>query len=381
VLVIGAGVSGILTCVELSLAGLSTILVDSRGGVGCGTTAGSGGSLSLQDKADLTMVTLAKRSFGHYDEILTILDVPEIKVWCGGVVPFLDDRGRSLALKQAAVIQQAGVAVEEVDGNTLREACRYLTNGVLGGVVCNEEGRIDPVALCFAGLRFLLRLPPNKFEFVPFCEIIELRWMPGFGASSWKARSSTMDVACSTVVNAAGAWSGKVAQLAGVELPCLPRRGYIVSIEPPGDMDKVMHSSEYVGIRSSSLSGKEAISFAFEQRHGFWRIGSSREFVGFVAGMDAAITDTIIHEASRFLTALSRDRVRQVSVCFRPYSGIGRPMVGPHPDSPTLISISGQEGDGIGLAAIFAKLAQQSIVQGRLPADHEWLAPPRTLRG
>ena len=54
-------------------------------------------------------------------------------------------------------------------------------------------------------------------------------------------------MAAGAVVNAAGPWAGDVARLAGVELPVLPRRGFVLVTQPlPLTVHHKVYAGEYV---------------------------------------------------------------------------------------------------------------------------------------
>src|SRR5690606_18222163 len=90
------------------------------------------------------------------------------------------------------------------------------------------------------------------------------------------------EVAAPAVLNAAGPWSSSVAALAGVELPVLPRRGFVLVTEPlPVTVRHKVYAAEYVQDVGSSDAGLQTSPVIEGTDGGTILIGSSRERVGF----------------------------------------------------------------------------------------------------
>jgi sarcosine oxidase subunit beta len=92
------------------------------------------------------------------------------------------------------------------------------TDGIVGGTWCPADGFIRPLEMLRGYTRAARRLGA-RFDYG--CAVEGLV-MDGDRISA--VRTARGDVACDAVVNAAGAWAGEVARMAGVDLPVRPLR-------------------------------------------------------------------------------------------------------------------------------------------------------------
>lgn len=117
------------------------------------------------------------------------------------------------------------------------------------------------------------------------------------------------------VVNAAGAWAGQVARMAGTDVPVRPVRGQIVCTEslPP--------------LIAACLSTTEC--YLAQKHHGEVIIGSTTEEVGFDPGVTPAAIQTLCGGAVRAVPALGEISVKRVWSGLRPGSPDELPILGP----------------------------------------------------
>ncbi len=164
-------------------------------------------------------------------------------------------------------------------------------------------------------------------------------------------RTAAGEVSTRTVVNAAGTWGGEVARLAGVELPVLPRRGFILVTEPlPIVVRHKVYTAEYVDNVASDDAGLETSTVVEGTRAGTVLIGASRERVGFDRTLDWAVVARLAAQAIEIFPVLAGVRLLRTYLGFRPYCPDHLPVIGPDPRVPGLFHACGHEGAGIGLA-------------------------------
>jgi sarcosine oxidase subunit beta len=108
---------------------------------------------------------------------------------------------------------------------------------VLGGAFCSTDGFVDPHSVMTG---FALKAFERGVKILRDTEVLAIH-TDAQGVSGVETSKGTFS--SRTIVNAAGAWAGNVARLAGVDLPVEPLRRMLVPTEP---FDKVAHTSPMV---------------------------------------------------------------------------------------------------------------------------------------
>ena len=175
-------------------------------------------------------------------------------------------------------------------------------------------------------------------------------------------------VAAGAVVNAAGPWAGEVARLAGIELPVLPRRGFVLVTQPlPLTVHHKVYAGEYVANVASSDEGLQTAPVVEGTPGGTVLIGSSRERVGFDRSPSLRALSLLARQAVQLFPVLRSAKAMRSYLGFRPYCPDHLPVIGEDRRAPGLWHASGHEGAGIGLSVGTAKLLAQAL--GGRPTD------------
>lgn len=164
-------------------------------------------------------------------------------------------------------------------------------------------------------------------------------------------------ISAGTVVLAAGAWSGILGKLMGLEIPVEPARGQIVVLAAGSAFTRVVvyARQQYIVPRV----GGEVI------------VGSTLEFEGFDKRTTVEGVRWIMESAMRMVPSIRNIEFRGVRSGLRPYSADGFPVLGTFPDIPGLVVATGHSRKGILLGPISGKLIAELIVDGKtsLPID------------
>ncbi|MBI4940171.1 MAG: FAD-binding oxidoreductase, partial [Actinobacteria bacterium] len=172
------------------------------------------------------------------------------------------------------------------------------------------------------------------------------------GARVVGVRTPDGDLPAGAVVNAAGTWGGAVADLAGVRVPVLPRRGVILVTAPvPVLVRHKVYAAEYVADVASDNADLESSAVVEGTPAGTILVGASRERVGFDPAMPVHVVRRLAAQAVRLFPVLADVPLLRTYRGFRPYCPDHLPVVGADPRAPGLLHACGHEGAGIGLAA------------------------------
>jgi D-hydroxyproline dehydrogenase subunit beta len=182
-------------------------------------------------------------------------------------------------------------------------------------------------------------------------------------------------------VIAAGAWSGEVARLAGVEMPIQPRKGTLIVTAPlPDDLlnCKVILSAGYMDSVKDGGAGGVSVAANIQQvRNGNLLLGSTRQFAGFDLRVEPEIARQVASRCLRFLPALGAVSAIRMWSGLRPYTPDLLPVIGPLSAAPGLYFAAGHEGIGITEGPITGLLISQLLTGEKTELALDRLSPDR----
>lgn len=358
VVVVGAGMVGAACALYAARAGLDVALVD-RGPVAGGTTGAGEGNLLVSDKEpgpELDLALLSGRLWADLAQELGEAVEYEAK---GGVVVAATPEGLTALETFAAGQRAAGVSAVPVAADQLHTLEPHLAPGLAGAVHYPQDAQVMP-ALAAAHLVRASGVRPLTGRTVT--EV--LRTADGAVRG---VRTDRGDLHAPVVVNAAGTWGSAVAALAGVRLPVLPRRGFVLVTEPlPRRVRHKVYAADYVADVASDSAALQTSPVVEGTAAGPILIGASRERVGFDRSFSLPAVRALAAGATRLFPFLADVRALRTYLGFRPYLPDHLPAIGPDPRVPGLFHACGHEGAGIGLATGTGHLIAQ-ILAGRTP--------------
>lgn len=346
VIVVGAGVVGLLTARELTRAGFGVTVLE-RGLTGRESSRAAAGILSTLYpwNSAKPLALLSRWSQSGYamlaDDIRRASGIdPE---WTASGLLCFDMNEKPAAQAWAA---STGRAVDFLDAHEVRRQEPVLAEHARPAIFLPGIAHIHIS-------RFLRALREAMLnEGIPIKEEIEVTGVLESGGRVKGVKSSQGELHAEHVVVAAGAWSGGFAKLLGITLPVEPVRGQIIQFKgPPGLLGRVLCQGEH---------------YLFARRDGEILVGSTKEQVGFDKDTTAAAREHLTHVAMNLLPVLKgAPPVRQWSG-LRPGSPEGMPFIGPHPHLTGLWFNTGHFTNGITLAPGSARLLSDLMV-GRAP--------------
>ncbi|MFE1192798.1 NAD(P)/FAD-dependent oxidoreductase [Streptomyces olivaceoviridis] len=358
VVVVGAGMTGAACALYAARAGLDVRLVD-RGPVAGGTTGAGEGNLLVSDKEpgpELELALLSARSWAELAGELGAAIEYEPK---GGLV-VASTPGALAALRNFAADQRtAGVTAVPVDAGQLADVEPHVAPGMAGAVHYPQDAQVMP-ALAAAHLVRASGAALHTGRTVTGV----LRTARGAVRG---VRTDRGDIHAPAVVNAAGAWGGDLASLAGVRLPVLPRRGFVLVTEPlPRMVRHKVYAADYVADVASDSAALRSSPVVEGTAAGPVLIGATRERVGFDRSLSLTAMRALAAGAIGLFPFLERVRALRTYAGFRPYLPDHLPAIGPDPRVPGLFHACGHEGAGIGLAPGTGQLIAQALT-GKAP--------------
>ncbi len=367
VIVVGAGVVGAATAYYAAEAGLDVTVVD-RGPVAGGTTGAGEGNVLVSDKEPGPELDLALLSNELWRSLAGRIDFE------------FEAKGGLVVAETPAILEQLVelAAKQGVEHTVTRDVSAYephLTPDLVGGVFYPQDSQVQPM---LAAAR-LLSAARERFGGVRLRTGVDVTGFLLSDGGVRGVRTSAGDILAGAVVNAAGTWGGSVAELAGVRLPILPRRGFILVTEPlrePLIRHKV-YTAAYVTNVASDSEGLETSAVVEGTASGTVLIGASRERVGFDRTPSTTVLRRLAAQATALFPVLRDVRVIRTYCGFRPYCPDHLPVIGADPRVPGLYHACGHEGAGIGLAPATGRLLAQLLSEESPSMDLRPFRPDR----
>jgi len=223
VLVVGGGATGTGIARDLALRGVDVTLAE-RSGISSGTSGRSHGLLHSGARYAETDRVGAEECIAE-NEILREIAGECIRDTGGLFVQLADDDADYFNEKRAAC-EDIGIETEVVDGDEARDRVPELSDDVERAMWV-PDGVIYPSRLCAANAADAEAHGATCYLHGP----LESLTVADGRVTSAKL-GGTVDAAVEPdyVVNAAGAWAGQVAAMAGLDVSMAPSRGVMVSV-------------------------------------------------------------------------------------------------------------------------------------------------------
>ncbi len=339
IVIIGGGILGLSLAWNLAQRGETDVVVLEKSYLCAGASGRNGGGVRMQWGTP-SLIQLARRSIELMQRFARDMG---INVWFrqGGYLFLAKTEAVLAKLERSAKLHnQHGVPTEILTPDAAREIVPQLS---MKGVKAAAWNPLDGVIFPWPFLWGYAQAAQKKGVTVEtFTKVVGFEQQ---GGKITKVVTDRGDIACETVVLAAGAWSPSIAKLAGVELPNEPHRHEICSSEPLkpflGPLVSVLDSGLYF---SQSMRGEIVGG-----------MGDPRE----PAGMNLGSTQ-------RFLTRYSQALLEQLPEIgrvkiLRQWSGPydvtpdNSPILGRTPGLPNLLNLSGFVGHGFMMAPAVAE--------------------------
>jgi len=362
VVVVGGGVVGTSITYQLAKRGVRVALVE-RSGLGSGTSSACAMGVQMQTKTPGPKLRLAQESLSLHrtleDELGRDLEFSNVG---GMIVAETADEADYLKAK-VATLQSDGLEIYYLNRNEARAAQPALSKHIVGSTYCPDDSVTNPLCLTVAFAEEATRLGARIHTYTP---------VTGLGLRNGRirhVRTSAGEIETDVVVNACGVWAPELAEMSGLDLPIVPRRGQIFVTEPgPPIFKGMVLAAQYLMSKSMpSENGTLSDSLpagvvAYQTRRGNVLVGSTREFVGFNQHVNQKGLRKLMHGMVQIIPMVRHLHVVRTFAGLRPAAPDGLPILDRSAEIPNFYVAAGHEGDGIALSPITGVRMAQLIL-------------------
>ena len=363
VAVIGGGLHGLSAALHLARAGRRTVVLE-RSWVGRHASGATAAGVRTLGR-DLAEVPISLEAMEMWHRIAALVG-DDCGFHADGQIRVaeVDDQWPDL-LQREARMRALGYAHEElVDAAELRRLVPALSPHCIGALVARRDGAADPHRTIAAFRRT--------------CEAVGVTFIEGCGleaverhGSDWLLCSGTRRFVAPVVVNAGGAWAGKLAALFGDEIELGLKASMMIVTERLAPL-----LGPVISVVGRALSFKQSdqgtlvIGGGLQGAADLERQSSSVDFVTLAKGARAVVDlfpmvgDVRIARSWTGIEAKTRELL---------------PVIGASPNTPGLFHVFGFSGHGFQLVPVVGAILCDLIVDGGTKRQIAPFAPARLM--
>jgi sarcosine oxidase subunit beta len=353
VVIIGAGIVGSSVAYHLTQAGCKNVLVLEREShQGKGSTGKSMGGVRAQFSTAVS-ICMSLYSIPFFREFEKAMGHPS--GYRGQGYLFVATQESHLRYLRSNYELQTSLGLKTVEllkpADVSHMVPQLRADDILGGSFCSTDGFVDPHSVMTG---FMLRAIDSGARLVRNAEVTAIdRDGPGIHG----VRTATDRITTRIVVNAAGAWAGLVAKLAGFDLPVEPLRRMLVPTEP---FEKIAHSAPMtVDMATGFHFRPEGLGLLMA-----WN--DPNETPGFKTDFDPAFVEKILTRGVDRVPCLEEAEVNPK----RAWAGLyemtpdHHPILGAVPGIPGLYLANGFSGHGVMHSPATGKIVSDLVLKG-----------------
>jgi D-arginine dehydrogenase len=362
VVIIGGGMAGVSLGYELASHAAVTVLEAER--TLAAHSTGRSAALFVADYGPATVRALTRAGIDAFQRFETELGTPQLLLPRGVLMTAWDEPTADLLTE---MIENKGSALRPVTVEQARRICPALSgSGLLSAALDVGARDIDVMALHAGYLRGVRRRGGQIHSAARVVRAERAR--VGWRLTCADNRTFDADV----VVNAAGAWGDHVAALCGVSgLDLTPCRRTVVIARPTRPIDPTW---------PVVADAAEAWYFKPEGAALLLSPGDETPVEAGDTKPDPLDVATVLERVNA-VTDLGLRSVQTAWAGLRTFAPDRSPIVGAHPDEPSLFCFLGQGGFGIQIAPALAVAGAELLRTGRITSttgcSAEELAPGR----
>jgi glycine oxidase len=366
VVIIGAGVIGLVTAWRALQRGLTVTLVDPEpGSKASHVAAGMLAPVSEITYGEEPMLRLGLASLDRYPAFVAELEEAtgqDTGYRADGLLHVAFDGGDLASLDDLRRFQESlGVRAEALTGRECRTLEPMLAPSVHGGLLAPDDGSIDPRRLTAALLTAVDRAGGELVRLRATGVIVERDTAVGVRLADGG------EIRADRVVLAAGPWIGDLGGLPpDIVPPVRPVKGQVLRLKTTVPF---LTRATWGLVRGSSI-------YLVPRANGEIVVGATQEELGYDTRITAGGIWELLRDAREVLPGITELEFTEVNASLRPASPDDAPILGPAA-LPGLFLAAGHFRDGVLLTPVTGDVMAEVLAGGALPALAEAFTPDR----
>jgi len=257
-------------------------------------------------------------------------------------------------------LQALGIEIRLLDQAEIRDVEPNLSPRVIGAAWSPIGGNVMPIKLTYGLARAAKRLGASVFTHTPVAAV-EVA-----GGRAVGVQAGGCSYRAQWVVNAAGAWCSEIGQMAGVDVPVVPRKGQVMLLNAPAGL--VRH-----GIASLHRPGPQQTGGTNIRPTPYGQIlcGGTSEYADF----DVTAREGNIHDIARrcvdLVPALAQLSILRSWAGVRPRTADGEFIISGSEKLDNFLVATGHDFVGVTHSLVTGELITEMMVDGKTSAPIE----------
>lgn len=366
-IVVGCGVAGASTAMQLAKRGLNVIVFD-RGMLGSGSTGRAAGLLG-----QLRSTRAATKMLIDGIEIVRELErVTDIEIFVQtGSLRLASDEARAEEIRDHVAMGKAiGFAIEHLDREQVQELLPYMKcDDLLDACYCPTDGHLQPAELLAAYVRVA------RESGVVFHANTPMESLLRADNKAKGIRAGGQEFYAPVIVNASGPWSYLTAERCETRLPTAAIGHCYLTTQPQDDVPVDRHSPAIRDRGNRIYSRPEAgglIVGCYEAdppQYDMAKLDDDFDMSQMRAARNDIHVATLLDAARRRFPFINERSPMAITRGIMTFTPDGRPFCGQMPDIEGLYHCSGFCGHGIVQSPTIGKIMAQLIVDGSSTYD------------
>ena len=353
VVIVGGGVSGCSLAYMLAKKGIDVVVVE-KNYLSSGATGACGAGIR-QQWSTKENTELAIKSIKIFESLSKELG-HDIELRQGGyLIAVHNDKEMKQAKRNVEMQRSLGLKVDILDVNGINDVVPILDvkgMNAIGATFCPTDGHANPFKTTFAYANAARRKGANIYTHTKVTDI------KTNNKKTSVVKTDRGIIKTDTVVNAAGVWSKKIAEMVDIKLPNVPFRKEIMATERLKPMFEAMVISFKDGIYFSQQDEGQIVGGIPipEEKKGY----KTMPTFSFIQHMSKTLT--------RYVPQLKHVNMLRHWTGFYDVTPDARPILGAVNELKGFIQCNGFSGHGFMLSPVVSQILSDFIADGKTPS-------------